>query len=884
MVPNAQTQPGVGDARRPTEENEAYQAFLKSKVVIAPQRGLENIHLKDLNKKLKPHAKDIALWAIRGGNRAIFASFGLAKTSIQLQLLATLVPQCEKPGLIVCPLGVKHEFVLEDEARGFNLGIVYIRNDAEFREQFAAGKRYFLTNYERVRDGALDVNQFDVVSLDESAVLRSYGSKTFQTFLGLFRDIRFKFVATATPDPNRHKELIHYAAFLGIMDSGLALTRFFKRDSTSAGNLTIHPHKEEEFWMWVASWAAFVEKPSDLGHSDRGYELPVPKVIQHRLPVDHTSAGFDSWNQGKMFRDATISVSDAAREKRDSLPDRIRCAAEIIDAAGKDRHWLIWHDLEDERRAIEEMFPEAVTVWGTQDLDAREQSIADFSQGRIPILATKPVLAGSGCNFQKHCYSAIFLGIGWKFHDFIQAIKRVHRFLQVHEVEIHLIYTESEDGVYQNLMEKWERHERQAKRMSHIIRRYGLNNLKLGAEMERSIGIERKEAAGELYRVANHDSILELMGIELLKPTTATYAHLEKFAETRPIEKPIEDNSLDLILTSVPFGNHYEYTTLFNDFGHNEDNQRFFNQMDFLIPNLLRALRPGRICAIHCKDRLRYGSVTGLGMYSVDPFSDECVAHFRKHGFIYCGRITIVTDVVRENNQTYRLGWTENSKDGTKMGVGSPEYVLLFRKLPTDQSRAYADLPVTHPKDDYTRARWQFDASPFWRSRGDRFFSPEEIREMPQEQLRQMWHTFNSTHVYDFPEHVKIAEALEAEGLLPASFMLLDPTSHSPWVWDDVVRMRTLNTEQARKQVEGHLCPLQFDVVERLIGRFTNPGELVFDPFGGLGTTGYIAIKMGRRAYLVELNEDYWRDSVGYLRAAESKATMPSLFDSESVK
>ena len=101
--------------------------------------------------------------------------------------------------------------------------------------------------------------------------------------------------------------------------------------------------------------------------------------------------------------------------------------------------------------------------------------------------------------------------------------------------------------------------------------------------------------------------------------------------------------------------NHYEYTPSYNDFGHNEDNDRFFEQMDYLTPELLRVLKPGRVAAIHVKDRILFGNATGTGMPTVDPFSDITVFHFIKHGFQYMGRITVVTDVVRENNQTYRL-------------------------------------------------------------------------------------------------------------------------------------------------------------------------------------------------------------------------------------
>ncbi len=827
-----------------------YLKFLESKAVMAKDRGFTGE--LNLNPVLFPHQRDLSAWALRGGNRAVFAAFGLGKTLIQIQILQTILREVEGSGLVVCPLGIRGEFS-RDAERFFGIRMQYVRTNDEHAGYTADGQRSFITNYERVRDGNLDPNRFQVVTLDESSVLRSFGSKTYQTFLQLFQEVPYKFVCTATPSPNRYKELIHYAAFLGIMDSGMALTRFFKRDSSTAGNLTLHPHKEKEFWLWVASWATFLTVPSDLGYSDEGYELPPLRVHLHRLPVDHSTAGFDSWGQGKLLRNASLGVSDQAREKRDSLQRRVEECCEIIKQADPDRHWIIWHDLEDERRAIEKALPEAVTVYGSQDLEEREQSIMDFSEGKYRILATKPIIAGSGCNFQRHCHSAIYLGVGYKFNDWIQSVHRLQRFLQTEPVEIHLIYTESEDHVYETLMRKWEQHKQLTGRMREIILQHGLNNARLSSENSRSITSGRRVVTGQQFTAVNQDNMLEM-------PNLA-------------------DNSVDLIVTSWPFSNHYEYTETFNDFGHNEDDARFFEQMDFLTPETLRVLKPGRMYCLHCKDRLLYGSVTGLGMYSVNPFSDKCVAHLRQHGLIYCGRITIVTDVVRENNQTYRLGWTEKCKDGTKMGVGSPEYILLFRKLPTDTSRAYADTPVMKSKQQYTRSRWQFDASPFWRSNGDRFLTPDEIRRLPQEVLRQTWHAYNQTHVYDFQQHVGIAEALESQGLLPATFMLLDPTSHGPWVWPDIARMKTLNTEQSRRRLEMHICPLQLDVVERLIETYSSPGELVFDPFAGIMTVPYVAVKMGRKGYGIELSTDYWKDGVAYCQASEAKYTMPSLFD-----
>ena len=153
----------------------------------------------------------------------------------------------------------------------------------------ACDAEIILTNYERVRDGDIDPAYFAATSLDEASVLRSFGSKTYQTFLDKFKSVPYKLVATATPSPNRYKELIHYAGYLEVMDTGQALTRFFQRDSTKANNLTLYPNMEDEFWLWVSSWALFITKPSDLNpeYSDEGYVLPPLDVRWHEIPVKY---------------------------------------------------------------------------------------------------------------------------------------------------------------------------------------------------------------------------------------------------------------------------------------------------------------------------------------------------------------------------------------------------------------------------------------------------------------------------------------------------------------------------------------------------------------------------------------------------------------------
>ena len=758
-----------------------YIDFLKSKMVIAPDGGIE-IDPSEVNHALNPHQVDAVLWACKGGNRALFESFGLGKTVQELEFCRLMAKHAGGWSLIVLPLGVKQEFTRDaTQLLGWKEPPRYVRTmqEAKTAMQEQREERVLLTNYERVRDGDIDPAEFTATSLDEASVLRSFGSKTYQTFLGKFKRVPYKMVATATPSPNRYKELIHYAGYLGIMDTGQALTRFFQRDSTKANNLTLYPHKEEEFWLWVSTWALFIQKPSDLGYDDTGYALPPMEVRYHRLTARQDLMGTDRNGQILLVHDAAISLKDAAAEKRDSIDQRVEKAKEIIDS-DPDAHFIIWHDLEAERHAIKRAIPEAVEVYGTQDYDEREKRVIDFSEGRSRILATKKEISGQGCNFQHYCHRAIFLGVDYNFNDFLQGLHRIYRFLQTEKVIIDIIYMDTEDEILDVLKEKWKRHDELQERMANILRTYGMNAREAEKRMQRSLGVNRLEVTGKNYKAVLNDCIEETAAMP--------------------------DNSVDLIVTSIPFSNHYEYTPSYNDLGHNEDTDKFFQQMDYLAPSLLRVLKPGRIYACHTKDRVLFGNATGKGMPTIEPFHALTIQHYMKHGFQYIGMITVVTDVVRENNQTYRLGWSEQCKDGSKMGVGCPEYILLFRKLPTSVEKAYADVPVEKSKEDYTRAQWQIDAHAFWRSSGDRLLTKEELAATPTNKLQKVYRQYSRGTVYDYAEHVALAKKLDDENRLPATFMVVAPGSWTDEVWDDITRMRTLNSEQAKGRRQLHVC------------------------------------------------------------------------------
>ena len=1019
-----------------------YKEFIAAKTNFDSRMGFD-VPMSEIHPLLREHQPPIVRWALTGGRRGIFAAFGLGKTLMQLEIQRQVGLKEKGMQIIVAPLGVRQEFKID--AAKIGMGIKFIRRDSEVE-----GDGLYLTNYESIRDGRLSVKHFNSASLDEASVLRSYGSDTFQSFMGLFPSVKYRFVATAAPSPNRYKELIHYAGFLGIMDTGQALTRFFQRDSTKTGNLTLYEHKEKEFWMWLSSWAIFLQHPKDLCrcscHQENSYrasdsenllsksgsrtqsvtepgsanviadsfipqhqatshqeessvadacaqnmagkeqkltpfgeasltvaperttivgntmeveeylfvgggensktlsqtwdypqkteplnegttlaitspeiaigptgqnkhetpeevfslpskeghnlsphgpknsasttgsstadtkqagaqiesstichscscdEYTLPKLhVHYHTVVTNREPGVDRDGQFQLVESTTsLSLVGASKMKQSTIPARVEMMQSIL-AAHPDESCIIWHDLEAERKAIKKAVPEVVDIHGAMDLDEREGRVIAFSNGEIQLFASKPVLSGSGCNFQRHCNMAIFLGVGFKFNDFYQSIHRIYRFLQEKECHIHIIYADTEIKILDVLKSKWEQHEIMVNKMSEIIRKYGLSTAEMLEDLRRSTGVKRVEVRGESFVAANNDCVDEC--------------------------RSMETESVDLIHTSIPFSNHYEYTPNFCDFGHTDSNDHFWQQMDFLTPELLRILKPGRIYACHVKDRILFGSVHGTGAPTVSPFHAEALFHGKNHGFDYMGMITVVTDVVRENNQTYRLGWTEQRKDGSRMGVGSPEYILIFRKPQTDRTKGYADVRVEKDKDEYTRARWQIDAHAFWRSSGDRLVMQEEIAALPPDSIPKAFTQWSLSDVYDYEAHVRIGEALELRGTLPAKFMAIAPGSHHPDVWHDVNRMRTLNGDQKRKNLTMHVCPLQFDIVDRIITRFTNPNELVFDPFAGIMTVPYRAIKLGRRGRGVELSTDYFTDGVKYLRAAEEERSAPSLFD-----
>lgn len=829
-----------------------YKDFLKNKMIVADSFGFD-VNRDSLSEVLMDHQKDIVQWALSGGRRAVFASFGLGKTIMQLEIARQVIIKTGKPFLIGLPLGVVGEFKKDASLLGEDCQVKYITDTDSIK---SLEQIIYLTNYERIRQGDIDASKFGGVSFDEASVLRNLKTETTNYVLRHFGKVAYRFVFTATPTPNNYIEILNYAQYLGVIDRGHALTQFFKRDPKKAGNLKLNDTQREEFWRWVSSWAVFINKPSDLGHDDTGYNLP--KMHIHEVEVENVSKGPILTKDGDliMFKDLSKSLIDTSREKSETIDLRVNKAFEIIESQFPDSNVILWHHREAERLAIEKRCCSQVvlkSVYGSQTNELKEKLLIDYSEGRYQILSTKPKIAGSGCNFQHHCSRAIFVGIDYKFNDFIQAVHRIYRFRQENEVHIYIIHTQNEREVIKELKAKWKRHIELQKEMINLVRDFGLNNNKINTDMKRKIFQNERFAQIGDARVWNQDCTVAM--------------------------DYIKDNSTGLILTSIPFGNHYEYSNNYNDFGHNPDNESFFKQMDYLVPKLFKSLMPGRIAAVHVKDRIRYSYQNGTQFTTIDDFSGDTVRCFKKSGFHLIGKITVPTDVVQENNQTYRLTWGELVKDSTKMGCGLPEYILLFRKPPSDDKNAYADLPVAKSKESYSLAKWQLDAHAIWQSNGNRFLTIEDAETMNPKTIYAWWKEYCRVIPYDYQLHIDACDTLDKVGKLSKKMMSLMNRPNTPDVMNDVNRLKTLNANQANRKKEKHICPLQLDIIERLIFQYTNEGETVGDPFGGLFSTAYQSLKMKRKAWSMELAESYFDDGLFYLKSIEYQLSVPTLFD-----
>jgi len=438
-------------------DNMSYIDFLHSKIDVAPETGID-VPMESLNPLLFDWQRKIVRWALRKGRAALFEDCGLGKTIQQLEWARIVWEHCRSPVLIVAPLAVAEQTRREGQRFGYPVTVC--------RSQADAAPGINICNYEML--GHFDPAAFGGVVLDESSILKNYAGKLRGEIIGMFRDTPYKLSCTATPSPNDYMELGNQAEFLGVMSRTEMLSTFFIHDGGSTSKWRLKGHAEERFWAWLASWAAVLTTPEDLGYSGDGYRLPEKATTEHIVCAE----GFLAGDELSLFPQEARTLSERRQARARTLEARCRRAAELV-AGEPEAQWLIWCDLNSESQRLAELIPGAKEIRGSDSPEEKARWMEAFTLGKLRCLVTKPSIAGFGLNWQG-CHNMIFVGLSDSFEMMYQAIRRCWRFGQKKTVNVHIITSEAEGAVRENIARK----ERQAQAMARNMAAYTRELLK----------------------------------------------------------------------------------------------------------------------------------------------------------------------------------------------------------------------------------------------------------------------------------------------------------------------------------------------------------------------------------------------------------------------
>lgn len=409
--------------------SDSYLAFLEGKAVKAPQRGMARV--PDLAPHLFPFQRHSVEFCLRVGTAGLFLDTGLGKTECQLEWCRHAQEATNGRSLILTPLAVAGQTKRRADRWGYPARVI--------RDQSEAGDGINICNYDRL--DRIDPSYYGAVSLDEASILKSFTGKTTRALIEAFRGHRFKLAATATPAPNDHMELGNYAEFLEIMAANEMLSRWFMNDtSTASQEWRLKGHAASDFWRWMASWSRMAEKPSDLGDSDEGFDLPPFEVFRHRArdsEIDNRLAD--------LFGTVNLSATSLHDVKRQTSEARAEAAASLV-AAEPDEAWLLWCDSNYEADALRAAIPQAVEVRGSQPIDVKESRIAAFESGETRYVIGKPSMLGFGLDWS-HCARMAFVGRSYSYETWYQAVRRCWRFGQKRKLSVHLIVAEGESEI-----------------------------------------------------------------------------------------------------------------------------------------------------------------------------------------------------------------------------------------------------------------------------------------------------------------------------------------------------------------------------------------------------------------------------------------------------
>lgn len=731
---------------------QTYEDFLESKKLHVIESGFE-VSDADLSPSLFDFQRYCVRRMLKLGRGGIFAGCGCGKTLMQIEWAKKVSDHEQAPVLILAPLSVSKQTISEGAKFGYE-----ICRYSEMTED----TRICITNYEQLEN--VDVTRFVGIVLDESSILKNFTGYYRKLITEKFEHTPYKLCCSATPSPNDLNEIGNHAEFLNVLDAQDMRSKWFVREE-GMNNYRLKGHAKADFYGWIASWAIVFENPADIGFVETGkkFILPPLNYIEHQVETQP--------EDGCLFSQGIVNATNFNSELRKTKSLRLELAAKL--AKESDGQVLIWVKQNEEGEVLRKLLPEAVEVKGNdKDID-KERNLLAFAEGKIRILISKAKICGYGMNFQS-CGTQIFVAPDFSFEDFYQQVRRSYRFGRKGAVDIHLIITDNMQNTRIIIQEKQRKFE----------------------EMQREINKNVNEHSYGLLDSYTYDEYRDDKVILMKGDTTIEI-------------KRVPDNSVDLIIFSPPFSSLFTYSNYIHDMGNNESHEDFFKQYAFLLKELYRILKPGRLMCVHTKDLGVYKNSSGYtGMYD---FTGEHTRHVLESGFKLHSKITIWCDPVLEmqRTKTQRLLYKQVTSDSSKTGIGMAEYITIFKKWDGNE----ADWePITNlNRANFPLETWQKWASP---------------------------------------------------------------------VWMDIKRTDVLNGVEGTAQGdEKHICPLQLEVIHRLVNLWSNEGEVVFTPFLGIGSEIYVAVKNNRRGIGCELKDSYFATAVQNIKKAEEDVNCPVLFE-----
>jgi len=733
-----------------------YEAFLKQKEKTHIKTGFE-IEESALNPMLFDFQKYIVRIALRVGRFAIFAECGLGKTPMQLEWGYQVSEKEKKPILFLAPLAVVEQTIEQAEFFGYKMNKLH----DEVPEN-----GLWITNYDQLKN--VDTSLFCGVVLDESSLLKGRDGATSNMLIERFSSTPYRLACSATPSPNDHMELGQHSEFLGAMSYNEMLAMFFVHDGGETSKWRLRKHAEDNFWKFVCTWSISVDNPATLGFDGSKYNLPEIEYIEHSIPVENSS--------DLLFANNTVSATELHQDLKKTAKQRIELTAKIVNESSE--NWIVWGLQNEECDIVTKIINGAVNVQGKDSPEYKAKKLLAFGNDEIKCLVTKTSIASFGMNYQ-NTWNMIFLAYDFKFEGFYQAVRRQFRFGQKQKVKVHLMVPESQLNVKASIEEKQLEH---TERISQMSKYSADTDYKVTGK--KNAMVSQKEIKTDDYHLICGDCV-------------------EK-------TQALPDNCADIIVFSPPFAELYVYSDKNEDMGNVSNYLEFEQHFKFLIPQIKRTLKPGRICAIHCMDLpIQKGKEGYIGLRD---FSGMLTRWFQDEGFIYHSRVTIWKNPVTEMQRTKALGLLHKQikKDATMSRVGIPDYVLFFR------NEGENETPIIHQDVD-----------------------PSKPDYIPVD----LWQKYASP------------------------------------VWMDIDYSRTLNYRAGRdNNDEKHICPLQVDTIERILHLYSNEGETVLSPFGGIGSEGVTALSMKRKSISIELKESYFLQNASNHRSEIEKRSQATLF------